>query len=220
MCVNQSYVWYVGYGSNLCEKRFLCYIKGGKFNWGGSDAKGCSDKSLPIVNKQIYIPYGLYFAKCSTNWDNGGIAFINPNKELDESNQTLGRMWKITKEQYEQIRDQERRSWYNHEIQLGKEDNFPIYTITSDTILTQYNQPSEGYIKTIALGLKETGNWNNEKIFQYLKEKAGIKSQIDKDKLFKIIKSATSSNNGYAATACKAPSPKSSPSTSSGSDFA
>ena len=196
MGVSQPYVWYLGYGSNLCEERFLCYIRGGKFIWGGRDARGCTDKNLPKANEQISIPCRLYFAKSSTNWDNGGVAFISPNKELDESSQTLGRIWKITKEQYEQIRNQEGRGWYGREIPLGMKDNSPVYTITNTTILTPYNQPSEGYLKTIALGIKETANWNNEKIFQYLKEKAGIKSQVDKDKLLRVIESATSSNKG------------------------
>lgn len=195
MCSGQSYVWYVGYGSNLCEERFLCYIRGRRFKWGGSKAARCTDQSLPKENKSLWIPYRLYFAKESSSWENKGVAFISPNKESNENNWTLGRMWKITKEQYEHVRNQEGRSWYNHEISLGEGDGLPILTIINATILTPYKRPSKGYLKTIALGLKETDNWSNEKIFQYLKGKDGVNDQIDEDELIKIIESATSSNN-------------------------
>jgi hypothetical protein len=187
-------VWYVGYGSNLCEERFLCYIRGGKFKWGGSNATRCTDQSLPKGNKSCWVPYRLYFAKESSCWEGKGVAFINPNRESDKNNWTLGRMWKITREQYEHIRNQEGRSRYNHEIPLGKEDGITIYTITNAVILTPYNRPSAGYLKTIALGLKETDNWTNEKILQYLKEKPGVNGQVNEDELINIIESATSSN--------------------------
>jgi hypothetical protein len=190
MSTGQSYVWYAGYGSNLCKKRFLCYILGGKFKWGGSDAKGCTDKSLPKANKQISIPYRLYFAKSSPNWSNGAVAFINPNKELNENNWTLGRIWKITCEQYEEVRVQEGKSWYNEEIYLREEDEFPIRTITNKEFLTPYNQPCEGYLKTIALGLKETYNLTNEEISEYLMKKGNF---IKAD-LINIIELATSCN--------------------------
>jgi len=103
-------------------------------------------------------------------------------------------MWKITKEQYEHIRKQEGPK-YNHEIPLGEEDGITIYTITNTAILTPYNRPSAGYLKTIALGLKETDNWSNEKILQYLKGKDGVIGQLKEDELIKIIESATSSNS-------------------------
>jgi len=196
MCVGQSYVWYVGYGSNLCEERFLCYIRGGRFKWGGCNAAGCTDQSLPKGNKSFWIPYRLYFAKESSSWECKGVAFITPNKESNENKWTMGRMWKITNEQYEQIRNQEGPSWYNHKISLGEENGFPILTITNAAILTPYKRPSGGYLKTIALGLKETDNWSNEKIFQYLKGKEGVNSQIDEDELIEIIDSTTSSNSG------------------------
>ncbi len=196
MSVNQSYVWYVGYGSNLCEERFLCYICGGQFKWRGSCAEGCTDKSIPTSNKPVRIPYILYFAKSSRNWNNGGVAFINPNKETVDGNWTLGRMWKITCEQYEEVRKQEGKSWYNHEIYLGEEDGIPIRTITNEGILTPCNQPSVGYLKTIALGLKETYGMIKNAIVEYLTEKDGIRGNYTEEQLKKIIESATSSNSG------------------------
>ncbi len=70
-----KYVWYAGYGSNLCEERFLCYIKGGKFRWGGRKSSGCDDKTLPEEKGRITIPFPLYFAERSRGWQGGGVAF-------------------------------------------------------------------------------------------------------------------------------------------------
>jgi len=197
----QSYVWYVGYGSNLSKQRFFCYIVGGTPKYGKKYNDGCSDTNCPTDDKQIKIPYRLYFAlpnghTRTDNWGEGGVAFINPVKEDNEHYWSLCRMWKITCEQYEEVRNQEGKCWYNYEIYLGEEDNIPIRTITNKDILTPYKRPSGGYLKTIALGLKETDNWSNEKIFQYLKGKEGVNSQIDEDELIEIIDSATSSNSG------------------------
>jgi len=101
-----SYVWYAGYGSNLSRQRFLCYIEGGKPTYGKSTNRGCSDKSRPLDDRPYRIPYGLYFAipeggTATDNWCRGGVAFLNPCGECCENSWTLGRMWKITREQYD-----------------------------------------------------------------------------------------------------------------------
>ncbi|MEW6417978.1 MAG: hypothetical protein AB1480_07640 [Nitrospirota bacterium] len=80
-----------------------------------------------------------------------------------------------------------------------KEEGIPIYTITNANILTN-NKPSNGHLKTLALGLKETYNLinyklSNKKIAEYLIEKSGIKGNFSTDELISIIESATSSNN-------------------------
>ena len=108
----------------------------------------------------------------------------------------MGRMWKITCEQYEEVRNQEGKCWYNHEIYLGEEDNLPIRTITNQDILTPYNQPSEEYLRTVALGLKETFSMTNEDIVRYLIKKDGISGNYSEEHLNRIIKSATSHNSG------------------------
>jgi hypothetical protein len=79
-----SYVWYVAYASNLFEERFLHYIRGGGFRLGGSYADGCTDTTPPVANKQIRIPHRLYFAKSSSRWGGGGVAFVDPDREKDE----------------------------------------------------------------------------------------------------------------------------------------
>lgn len=197
MCESLSYVWYVGYGSNLCEERFLCYIRGGKFKWGGKDAQGCKDKTLPLANKPFRVPRSLYFAQTSPGWRNGGVAFILPKREPNENNWAFGRMWKIRYAQFVEVWKQEGNSvrWYGKKIFLGEdEENIPIYTITNAAIL-KFDQPSKGYLKTMALGLKETYNLTDEEIAEYLVYKSGIKENFAKDELMDIIMLATSSDS-------------------------
>jgi len=187
-----SHVWYVGYGSNLSKQRFQCYIKGGTPCFGKKQNDGCHDKSPPKEDKPIIIPYPLYFAlpddkKNTSNWGNGGVAFIDPTS--NNSTTTYCRMWKITNDQYECVKDQEGCCWYDHEIkeeELGEDGGVPIRTITNKVKLSNILRPSDNYIKTIAVGLKETYRFSDEEIIEYLISKEGMKV-IHKNELQKIL---------------------------------
>ena len=73
-------VWYASYGSNLCEDRFLCYIKGGMPQGSKKMHLGCSDKTAPRATQNIIINRALYFAKEYSSWGKGGVAFIKMNQ--------------------------------------------------------------------------------------------------------------------------------------------
>ena len=189
---NQHYIWYVGYGSNLSKQRFLCYIVGGTPKYGKEYNDGCRNTNCPVDDKPFKIPCRLYFALPNgntetSNWGPGGVAFIIPDKDLNENNRSLARMWKITKEQYEEIRNQEGCCWYNFEISLGEENGISIYTVTNENYLGNIKTPSEAYLKTIALGLKETYRLTVDGIADYLMQKDGIKDYFKKDKLIKVF---------------------------------
>jgi len=174
---------------------------GGTPKYGCKPNKGCTNKALPLEDCSIKIPYALYFAlpeekKETPNWGKGGVAFITREKVEDEDLWTLGRMWKITKDQHEEVKKQEGQSWYDHEICIGEDNGIPIYTITNKRRLNNNIPPSKRYLKTVALGLKETYNMDNEEISEYLIGKNAIKGNFTKDNLISIIKSATSSNSG------------------------
>lgn len=77
----------------------------------------------------------------------------------------------------------------NFEIPLGDNGGVPIYTITNKAVLSNIIRPSDTYIKTIALGLKETYKFNEHEIADYLIDKGGIKDSLKKDDLMKIINS-------------------------------
>ncbi len=183
-----NYVWYVGYGSNLLEERFLCYIKGGKFRMGGSTSKGCEDRTSPLASKPTIIPAQMYFAVNSKSWQGSAVAFICYFKlNRIDSRTTLGRMWKISEEQFEGVRHQEGRSLYNKVIELGEsEDGCRIVNLTRRKTFIP-NKPSVQYLCTIAWRLKETFGMNNGEIKGYLKEMPGIKDTYSEEQLISIF---------------------------------
>lgn len=185
---NESkYVWYACYGSNMCQERFICYIKGGEFKLGGSYCVGCKDKTLPRENKTIKLRHSLYFARKSSGWGGGGVAFISAEKEEDPKNWTLGRMWKITSDQFEEVKEQEGPSWYDYEVgNLGEEEGIPIKTITSKKRQT-FNSPVKNYLSTITMGLIEAYKLRNKAIYNYLHEKDGIKGYLSDEELKNIV---------------------------------
>lgn len=182
----KKYIWYVGYGSNLCQERFFCYIKGGQYKFGGSNAQGCGDKTLPRENKAIELPYRLYFARQSSSWDKGGVAFIHGEIEKDKTKWTLARMWKITEEQFQQVRQQEGLSWYNHVIDLGAFGDIPVLAITSGAAQT-LNPPSGDYLSTIIIGLIESYELDADEVYNYLYRKEGIQGYFSEKELRDIV---------------------------------
>lgn len=187
---NRPYVWYASYGSNLCKERFLHYIYGGNFKWGGKKLKGCKGKVPPCKSKFMWIPHSLYFANKSSGWRNKGVAFISTKIEENKNKWAIGRLWKITKEQYLEVCEQEGNSkkWYGKELYLGKdEENIPIITITNGKDLPP-NEPSEEYIRTVIVGLRETYSLINHaitdtEIINYLSDKPGIVDSVIEEAL-------------------------------------
>ena len=191
----ESYIWYAGYGSNLSKQRFECYIIDNEERpkYGLKECNGCTNKTLPSENYEYLIPYRLYFALPSgektSNWGPGGVAFINPDEEKDKSHWTKGRIWKITREQFEEIKEQEGPTWYSKEITLDEKDGIPIITITNPKKIARIKPPSDRYLKTIIEGLKETYNMESDDIVSYLIEKEGIKNNYTRGQLIKIVES-------------------------------
>ena len=192
---NRSFVWYACYGSNLSKQRFDCYIVGDTPKYGNTPNDGClKDKTIPTEDYPYIIPYRLYFAlpnglKKTPRWGNGGVAFIEPNEEKNKDHWTKGRIWKITEEQYKEVRRQEGKTWYDKEIILDDRDGIPIITITNSNILTNVLQPSKSYLKTIIEGLMETYDMDDDAIVSYLIEKEGIINKYTKNQLMTVAQS-------------------------------
>jgi len=104
-----KYLWYASFGSNMREERLLAYIQGLQAEGASRREKGCRDHALPIENRQISIPYPLYFAQKSSLWLNKGVAFIDVTKKLSEKDPqcTWGRIYLITEEQFIDLVSQE-----------------------------------------------------------------------------------------------------------------
>ncbi len=201
-------VWYACYGSNMLEERFLCYIRGGQPKGANTNYEGCRDKTLPTDNEDFYICSELYFARESTIWDNGGVAFISTSFGKQAS--TLGRIYLVTKEQLIDIAKQEtstktellldfekaiengsyifkRPSWYGNLMYLGQQNEYPIFTLTNENELQTLMKPSRNYIKTICDGIKEAHGVDSKTIFEYLKTKQGINNNYSDEELLDII---------------------------------
>ena len=168
----KEYIWYVSYGSNMLEERFLCYIEGGCFEDGGSYNEPCQDTTRPLEKRAIDIPYDMYFGNTSGSWNGCGVSFLDTTKE----GHALGVAYLITREQFEHVAAEENCGrfpngtgyWYENIRNLGEMDGFEMVTITNDE-LRPYNEPCEEYLNTLKRGIRE--NWSEmseEDIENYL----------------------------------------------------
>lgn len=202
-----KYVWYASYGSNSLVDRFYCYIRGGQFQGNSTQYEGCKDKSLPLDEGSIIIPYALYFAKNSQSW-NGGVGFIEIDR--NENEKTFGRMYLITKEQFADVVRQETKrtesisidfdkaksdgrleilenSWYGNLLYLGAENGYPIFTFTHSSNLIRFNRPSEDYLKTVIKGIVANSNLNTAELVEYLLGRPGVANNYTAEQLNIIL---------------------------------
>lgn len=136
----EEYVWYACYGSNLSYHRFMKYIN------------KCDDKTPPKKWMPITIKHDMYYALQSSLWSDMAVAFINP--KYDECANTLGRMYLVTKKQYNCVKMKEGPN-YRKELCLGYFNNIKIVTFTNSEVHPK-KEPSQEYLDVIKKGLLET----------------------------------------------------------------
>ena len=109
-----SHVYYVSYGSNMCEERFMCYINGGTAPGGSTLHPGCRNKAPPRESAlHVIKDYQLCFGGISRTWNGGGVGFIVPaegsNSESNDDDRpfVLARRWLIELEQFFDVLMQE-----------------------------------------------------------------------------------------------------------------
>lgn len=190
-------VWYASYGSNMLKERFLCYISGGRPEGSRRTYKGCKNTAHPERSKPIEIKAELYFARNSKTWHGGGICFLNTDEDSDAT--TLGRMYLITPDQFEELVKQESRyegelridfekaiaqgsliieikSWYGKLVFLGYDEGHPVFTFTNENYLEkEFNPPHESYLNIVRRGLQETYGLSSDEISEYLQTKKGYR---------------------------------------------
>jgi gamma-glutamylcyclotransferase (GGCT)/AIG2-like uncharacterized protein YtfP len=149
----KDHVWYAVYGSNLLFVRFATYILGGECTFNNKHYRGCTDKNLPTEYRPFQIPYPVYYGNSSSSWGEGGVSFLDTQRP----GTTLGRIYLITREQFEEIKKQEGSSsnWYDETLTLGELDGIPVVTLTNKTGRPAY-PPSDAYLEVVRRGLKET----------------------------------------------------------------
>lgn len=203
-------VWYASYGSNLDQRRFMCYIGGGQPEGSSESEVGCRIQTPPLETRPVTIPYPLYFAGESSRWG-GGVAFIGHQRQ-DRPSHTLGRMYLITVEQFIDVVSQENRgveikvelqqihaagkqqlmeSDYGTIVSLGTDKGIPVFTFTShlDLDTQPSTAPSSSYLGTIVAGLLQTYQVKNEELIDYLLEKPGVSLQWSRESLKQLIES-------------------------------
>ena len=133
-----NYVWYACYGSNMLSDRFKEYID------------SCDDKTFPAESREFVFPHPIFFGGESIRWDKCGTAFLN----ADVSGKALGRIYKITNDQFKQVMGFEGPK-YRKRIDLGQIEGFPVVTFTNSDE-QQPNAPSCAYYDTVLRGMMET----------------------------------------------------------------
>lgn len=167
--MDNDLVWYVSYGSNMLEERFRCYILGGLLKFNGIFYDGCADKTWPLKNIPVEIPYDMYFSKKSRSWDDGAVCFL----DAEHPGFAYGRAWLVTKKQFEDIHKQEGKGWYDRVLELPPINGIPALTITSGFLLTKklLSSVGESYLNVLRLGLSETfPDMSDVEIEEYLKQ--------------------------------------------------
>ncbi|RZT24013.1 MULTISPECIES: hypothetical protein [Fictibacillus] len=205
--MDTSYVWYVSYGSNLMEHRFLCYILGDQPEGSSQKERGCRNPAMPLKNGKAVLPFPLYFARERTKWGEGGVAFIGHEK--NEKYKTYGRKYLVTVEQFLDVTAQENScdeieadleeviekgyihfgsGWYSRMVYLGEEEGYPMVTFTCNLDLHEQNlnPPPATYLTTIAKGLSQIGLTCDEAV-KYFAETPGISGRMKEDEIESII---------------------------------
>jgi len=177
----------------------MCYISGGLApgRAGGNANPGSRDKTPPIEDSPVVLDRELYFAGNNTAWG-GATAFIR----IGNSSTTLGRMYLITDEQFNDVTAQENNVGVNgdrfvpafdklatigengHELsyglyrkllRIGAKDGHPMLTFTKSRDLP-ISAPSKPYIQAIFNGLVETyPDKTDAELCEYLSLADGIK---------------------------------------------
>jgi len=214
----QPLVWYASYGSNMDARRFACYIQGGVPLGGTRDHIGCDDKSMPVAETGMEIPYSLYFAGESAVWT-GGVAFV---RGIAGEQKTKSKAYLITKAQFEQVVAQESRrdyippmditllrtqgqlivedgnSNYDQVLYCGEYQGYPVLTCTSPHLKQPYTKPAHTYIKMITAALWHTHDLTANEIFAYLCTKPGISGNYSEAELSEVIVDSLPSGLHYA----------------------
>lgn len=202
-------VWYLSYGSNLSEDRFLTYIVGGQAPGSKVSHVGCVDKTLPTERRHIRLEGWKLVFRHSSSWWGGLVCGI----EKDKNSYTHGMLYNITREQFLDVTKQENGidvhdkldvDWealrrdgglrlfdgvYGFLVSLGNIDGFPVLSFTHPPGTKHargHRTASEPYLRTIAKGLTPH-HVPPDELKEYLRSKEGIDPHWDDKGLEKLI---------------------------------
>ncbi len=153
----KDYVWYVSYGSNMLNERFMCYIKGGAYDESRYHPP-CGDTTPPVAVMPVDIPYDMYFGNVSGSWNGSGVSFL----DITQEGFAHGVAYLITKEQFDHVVFEENSGryqregwgWYEDTIDLETIDGFEVKTITNRN-LRDHTKPFDPYLEVLHIRFKE-----------------------------------------------------------------
>lgn len=201
-------VWYVSYGSNMNQERFLSYINGTKSKYSTKTEQGTLDKTPPMNIELFKMKRDLTFKKYSSNWG-GSVLFL---KDSMNHSQYFVR-YLISSEQFIDIVKQEngidvfneiplsikelknkknrtifKDHWYGELIYLGDYDEIPMYSFTgNDEILcSKSHKTSTSYLRTIFNGLSSF-DVSKEDIVSSFIHIDGVKEYYNKSELMSLF---------------------------------
>ena len=170
-----KYVWYACYGSNMSSARFKEYID------------RCSDNTFPSESREYQFSFPIYFGSNSRRWG-GGTAFLN----INASGRSLGRLYMITEEQFEQVKRFEGPK-YSKRIDLEPVDGIPTYTFTSAEP-QERRAPSFDYFNVILTGMQETFPYLDESVLGHF-----LASSILSEEEFVALSTIRAAEHGLSA---------------------
>ncbi len=184
-------VWYVSYGSNMSAERLACYLEGGRPPGGTRTNPGARDRRLPERSVAVDLPGTVYFAGDSPQWG-GGVAFydhetpgwtaargylVTAGQLADIAAQEMYRvprhddpLEQVVQEPLDDGRHQVGPGRYETLVEVGRHDDLPLLTFTAPHGLdhVEHTTPSEAYLDTVRLGLRESRGWDDERLASYL----------------------------------------------------
>jgi hypothetical protein len=190
-----SHVWYVSYGSNMASARLATYLGGGVPVGGSRRNPGARDATPPLRDMAVDLPGALFFAGHSPQWG-GGVAFYDHT--ATDRGPTCGRAYLVTQGQFADVAAQEMyRSptegdpvevllaglggdpagphrvgpgRYETLVDVGRRDGVPMlcFTATEGIDDVEHQPPSPAYAETLAVGLRESRGWSDDRVSAYL----------------------------------------------------
>lgn len=202
-----AYIWCVCYGSGLSRANFNCMITGGTPKGSTHKFNGCRDKTVPLKNSFISLPYDLHFAGDSVAWKGGPMAILDTT--LNKKSHTIARAYLITVEQFEDIVAQENmqseplrlplaaaireghitiknitgQRVYDELIYCGLEGGIPAFAITALRKKQPFKPPTLHYARVLCVGLSQNPNLDTEEAIDYIVDN----SKIAKDTISKLF---------------------------------
>lgn len=184
-------MWYVSYGSNMSSTRLACYLQGGCPPGGSRVNPGARDRTRPRRSIPVDLPGTTYFAGESPQWG-GGMAFY----DHETPGFTAARGYLVTAGQLADIAAQEMYripqdgdpleqvvlapltggrhtlgpGRYETLVEVGRAEDAALLTFTSPHGADHVprTRPVDGYLAAMATGLRESRDWDHDRVSAYL----------------------------------------------------